>query len=284
MESTVSKKLTKEIVNERLADRGIVMVGEYEGNKVKTLFRCAEGHEWNASSSKVMYTTGCPHCANCAPLTKEIVNKRLIDRKITLIGDYKGVSCKAEFLCQEGHMWKANPDDVMRGNGCPNCANRVKLTAKVVNERLAGRKIKLVGDCAGGNRKDQTFRCVEGHQWETTPSSVLNGRGCSVCSGKAELSESIVNERIADRQIKIIGEYSGSLSKATFQCGHGHKWNATPDSVMRGNGCPSCAEHGFNPTKPGKLYYLHIISGSTDVYKIGITNDCLTLRLDSRET
>ena len=40
-------KLTKSIVNERLAGRGLELVGEYTNNATKTLFRCPEGHEWH---------------------------------------------------------------------------------------------------------------------------------------------------------------------------------------------------------------------------------------------
>ena len=68
------KKLTKEIVNERIAHRGIAMTGNYINGKTKTEFACSEGHVWDALPNNVTNGTGCPHCANRVLLTKEIVN------------------------------------------------------------------------------------------------------------------------------------------------------------------------------------------------------------------
>ena len=44
----------------------------------------------------------------------------------------------------------------------------------------------------------------------------------------------------------------------------------TPDTHLKGSGCPSCAVTGFDRNKPGTLYYLSINDG--EAYKIGITN------------
>jgi len=32
---------------------------------------------------------------------------------------------------------------------------------------------------------------------------------------------------------------------------------AIPDNLLRGKGCPSCAQHGFNPDKPAYFYTIH---------------------------
>ena len=59
-----NKKLTKEIVNERIAHRGIAMTGDYINNRTKTEFACSDGHSWDATSGHVMNGKGCPDCAN----------------------------------------------------------------------------------------------------------------------------------------------------------------------------------------------------------------------------
>ena len=58
------KKLTKEIVNERIAHRGIAMTGDYINTFTKTEFTCFEGHSWDAAPYSVMRGNGCPDCSN----------------------------------------------------------------------------------------------------------------------------------------------------------------------------------------------------------------------------
>jgi hypothetical protein len=71
------KKLTKEIINERIADRGIVLIGRYKSASIKTTFQCPDGHTWDSKPNNIMNGTGCPHCAGKAPLTKDIVNESI---------------------------------------------------------------------------------------------------------------------------------------------------------------------------------------------------------------
>ena len=121
------KKLTKEIVNERIADRGIKLIGEYENANTKTTFQCPEDHTWDATPDSVMSGSGCPHCGGLLPLTKEIVNERIAERGIKLIGEYENARTKTTFQCAEGHTWGSRPNDILNGNGCPHC-NRDSMT------------------------------------------------------------------------------------------------------------------------------------------------------------
>ena len=115
-------KLTKEIVNERVADKGIVLVGEYVDTQTKSLFQCSKDHEWLTRPNDVMRGGGCPYCAGNLPLSKEIVNERIAHRGIVMIGEYTQANAKALFQCSKGHKWLARPNHVMRGIGCPSCA------------------------------------------------------------------------------------------------------------------------------------------------------------------
>ena len=94
--------LTKEIVNERIAKRGFLLLGEYEGSNTKALFKCAEGHIWEVLPGSIMQGGGCPRCAGQVPLRKEIVNGRIIDRGLVMIGEYVNVDTKALFQCSVG--------------------------------------------------------------------------------------------------------------------------------------------------------------------------------------
>ncbi len=110
-----TKKLTKEEVNNRISDRGLIMLGEYVTTHTKTLFQCSKGHTWKARPSGIMRGSGCPHCSGRIPLTKEIVNDRIADRGIVMLEEYVHQKAKVLFQCSEGHTWKARPSNEITG-------------------------------------------------------------------------------------------------------------------------------------------------------------------------
>ena len=233
---------TKEEVNKRLEDRGVELIGDYIDSKTKTTFRCKQGHEWEARPAHILggHKNGCPYCAGRAKLSKEIVNQRLADRGIKLIGDYVNTSTRSTFRCKHGHEWDAVADHVIRGSGCPECYGNIPLTKEIINERLSSRGIKQIGDYDGARTKTM-FRCKQGHEWSSTPDNVTRGSGCPYCAGTAKLTKEIVNERISDRGIEMVGEYINIDTRATFRCEYGHEWETIPDGVIAGNGCPICS-------------------------------------------
>jgi hypothetical protein len=239
------ERVTKEIVNTRLADRGIVMPGEYVAYHTKTLFQCCKGHTWKATPANVIYGTGCPHCSGNVPLTKEIVNTRLADRGIVMLDEYVSQKTKARFQCSKGHAWESAPGNVLYGKDCPECGritagNKRRLTSDTIRDRLKGRGITMRGKYVTANTKT-LFQCTEGHSWEATPGSVMGGNGCPHCAGRVPLTKEIVNIRLADRRITLLGEYTGTNTKTLFQCGAGHTWEGRPGGIMQGGGCPHCA-------------------------------------------
>jgi hypothetical protein len=117
----MGRKLTKEIVNERIKDRGIELIGEYITNKKPVLFRCPKNHTWMTRPDDVLRGHGCPKCNNNFPLTKEIVNERIKDRGIELIGELVTTDIHSVFRCANGHTWKPTPNSVLKGSGCPLC-------------------------------------------------------------------------------------------------------------------------------------------------------------------
>jgi hypothetical protein len=86
-----------------------------------------------------------------------------------------------------------------------------------------------------------------------------------------KLSKDDINDFLTkeNRGIFLVGEYTDSKTKTTFQCLEGHTWDVIPDNVKRGSGCPHCADYGFNPSKSAVVYGF-----TRDNYlKVGITNN-----------
>ncbi len=237
--------LPDETVRQRLADKGISLIGPYTNTTTRTIFSCERGHTWVTTPNAVMSRTGCPECAgNNLPLSKCIINDRIKDRGIKLVGEYFGAHVSTLFECSEGHNWLARPANIMHlGRNCPHCARQFPLSKEIVNERIADKGIEMLGEYVN-NSTNALFKCNEGHTWEAMPANVVknNGTGCPFCAGNLPLSKDIVNERIADRNVTMIGEYVNNSTRSIFICNEGHTWETPPASVLSGTGCPICAE------------------------------------------
>jgi hypothetical protein len=117
--------------------------------------------------------------------------------------------------------------------------------------------------------------CLSGHQWPAAPSKILSHKGCPYCSGvKKKTTETYIEELLSKNiHYTVIDEYISALTPILHECQEGHQWNVTPNKILAGRGCPSCAKYGFNKQKPAILYYIKITSYHEEVYyKIGITN------------
>ena len=98
------------------------------------------------------------------------------------------------------------------------------------------------------------WKCEHGHEWETTPSSVKNGKSwCPVCAaiikGKQKrLSIEEMQEIAKSRNGECLStEYVNNNTKLKWKCEHGHEWEAIPNKIKSGQWCPECA--GKNKTK-----------------------------------
>jgi len=204
-------------------------------------------------------------------LTINDINKRLESRNIKLVGDYLGARTKTSFSCCKNHVWMASPTNVLSGCGCPTCAGNKKTTKDEFNKKLSTRNIIMIGEYKNAHVKT-LFKCESNHEWMTTPNSVIRGTGCPTCSGNKRKTKIEVNEVISNRNIEMIGEYFGANDKTLFRCQNNHVWESSPSNVIRETGCPSCASHGFNPSKSGYFYLLEF----SNFVKYGITNNINT--------
>jgi hypothetical protein len=146
------------------------------------------------------------------------------------------------------------------------------LTKEIVNQRLSGREVEMIGDYVNKDTKT-LFRCALNHEWLASPNNVMRGNGkcCPYCAGQAPLSKEIINNRLvlSGKGYSLTGEYVDTSTHTTFECSNGHTWMAKPNNILNGRGCPSCAEYGFNPDKSAWIYVLDF----GNFIKYGISNN-----------
>lgn len=211
-------------------------------------------------------------------LSTEDVVKRLAAKGFTLVGEYAGrLRSHCSVRCANGHVWNALIGNLVKENntGCPHCIGKVQLTMDEVHRRLAVKKIKTFANSPRVARRAK-FECENGHVWEARLSTVMRESACPYCKINRPLTVDDVNARISDRGYTVVGGYVSAAQHAQFECSHGHTWSALPDNILRGKGCPSCAEHGFNPKYSSFFYTIHILSKDTEYIGFGITKDIET--------
>jgi len=100
----------------------------YVTSATKLRWRCAEGHEWEATPSSVNnQETWCPACAGKLRVTIEQIQAVAKEQKgVCLSTVYVNNRTKLRWRCAEGHEWEATLSTVKlrlkKGYWCPTCA------------------------------------------------------------------------------------------------------------------------------------------------------------------
>jgi hypothetical protein len=165
--------------------------------------------------------------------------------------EYFGASKRLWFRCDNGHEWKTQPSNVRNGgNWCPVCAGKVPHTLEVIQQIAVTRG----GKCLSANYKNALsklrWRCLKGHEWEATASSVKNaGTWCPIFSYDTRSSilglgfeemQGLARERGGEC---LSTEYpKGTKKRIRWRCREGHEWESAPAAVKHaGAWCPICS-------------------------------------------
>lgn len=99
-----------------------------------------------------------------------------------------------------------------------------------------------------------TWKCSDGHIWETLPKHIRKGAWCPICARKSENRKKHENVSIDDMK-RIAKEHDGLCLSNTYinqttklrnQCIKGHVFESTPAAILRGQWCPFCAGKHLN--------------------------------------
>lgn len=116
----------------------------------------------------------------------ELFNKE-IDYFPVNLDTYVNTHTKIEHECLKGHIWQAEPANILRGRGCPICygwATKLKSVDQYIldlREKNPSFTIKNKKEYINSKTK-LTHTCINGHDILLSPSQALRGHGCSKCS------------------------------------------------------------------------------------------------------
>ena len=104
--------------------RGFCFSFNIENQNQKLLWQCANGHQWRASATSILYSKSwCPVCAGNHILTiGEMVEIAKSRGGKCLSRTYINSKTKLKWLCAKGHSWHATPFSIKnRQSWCPVC-------------------------------------------------------------------------------------------------------------------------------------------------------------------
>ena len=258
-----AKKTHQQFIAEmNITHPSIEVLGTYEGADTKIRCRCSIcGKVWEGIPAQMLSAgTGCPSCGQrtvARKLRKSpeafIEELAISNPNVEAIGPYVNSSTKVECRCKKcGHVWSVVPGSLLRGHGCPICAKAKRAARQtksheefVLQLSQVNPNIKPIGQYAGSSEKIKCECTICGYQWTPLASNLLNGAGCPKCAGKArKTTEQFIAEMaIKNPQVDITGEYISTKDRIECRCKTcGYIWHATPNNLLRGTGCPSCAK------------------------------------------
>lgn len=263
---------------------------------------CKQGHKFQANGDHLVRGRGCAVCAgkqidaginDFATIHPELAREwDQIKNSLSPTQVTAGSQNRIWWTCSQGHSYQATVSHrTTDGTGCPYCDNKRVLsgfndlltTHPEIAKRWHPEKNKPIEptEVIAGTAKKYWWQCDKGHVYKTSGDAITRGIGCSVCSnyslvvGVNDLAHT--NPEIAatwhpsrNGALKPSEIVAGSHKKIWWQCDKGHEWEAQVVNRLYGNNCPSCSMGGFDPNRPGRLYFISNLRLNSR--KVGITN------------
>jgi hypothetical protein len=238
------------------------------GSSKKVSWKCSLGHIFEGTiHSRASRGHKCPYCSgrriqrgfNDLATTHPEIARQADGWDPSEVGS--GSNKKFQWICDEGHRWRATVNNRTGRNstGCPVCTNKLVLpgvndlatTHPDVAIRADGWDPTTVSYGSGVRRN---WKCEFGHKWSVSTHSQAKKNGCPVCSNRIVL---IGFNDLATTHPEIARQaegwdprevIAGSDKKLQWKCVEGHTWSVSPEArTYKNSGCPICSNHEVLP-------------------------------------
>lgn len=179
-------------------------------------------------------------------LSREEIIKRLFNAGYELIGEFLNTHTKTEIKCLKCDTIKYKAlSNVIAGehNKCMICYGNPILTNDIIDQRMAGKNIKRIGNYIDYSTHLEWQCMVCDYHWKSSPRNILNDNAhCPQCANCVPLSNTIIDDKIKSRPFIRIGNFEkNNMVKIEWECLIcNHKWMQKPNAIFNGRGCPKC--------------------------------------------
>ena len=180
---------------------GVCLSTHYDGLKARYTFRCAAGHQWDATGTS-MVCAAHHWCKRCASAQASVRN-RLADglERLQAAAHAKGGVCLSthythahayyHMRCAQGHEWHAMGNFLMHGTWCRLCSQAARRgrieDMQAIAQARGGRCLSTV---FLNERIKLAWVCHRGHAWHTSPAVVKRGCWCPECASMDRITSS----------------------------------------------------------------------------------------------
>lgn len=180
---------------------------------------------------------------------------------------------KIKIKCPKGHVFLQTPECHLNGHKCNKCPKKGK--AKISKEEFIKRAYAIHGDKINYNltqyigiKQPVILTCYKGHVFEQSPSSHINGAGCSECARNKRLTQKqflkLAFERHGNRFGYEISKYKSMQSNIIIMCHDHGLFSTTPNKHLNELGCNQCQE--IENTKKYYKSYINFLNKAYEVH------------------
>jgi hypothetical protein len=234
----------------------------YKGIRIKVPIFCHRHGIFKQAPQKHLRGQGCPKCARELKHYNELTTESFIIKAKKIHGeyydysmvDYKKSCIKVKIICPKHGLFEQTPNNHIRGMKCIKCANEINAdkrrsttqefidkARKIHQSKYDYSKLEYVS-----SKTKIKIICPIHGAFLQIPTAHLRGQGCPKCGLWSLLNTNIFKKRA----IKVHGkkydyslvDYLNSRSKIKISCSKHGIFEQTPQSHLKGHGCPICLE------------------------------------------
>ena len=169
------------------------------------------------------------------------------------IENYKGTHTKIKHKCSKGHIYSQTPSHHLKKQGCPVCKGGIRKKSNEYHNECKEKGYDLPLEDYVNNPTKIKHKCKNGHIYEQSPSSHLQGNGCPYCAKNKKKTQEEYLSECKDKGYDLpIEDYINIDTKIKHKCKKGHIYKQKPYYHLKGAGCPYCAN---NIHKTSGSYY-----------------------------
>lgn len=174
-----------------------------------------------------------------------------VNPSIIPLGTY--INAQSHILCRCticNHQWQALPGNLLKGEGCQQCACNRKYTQEEFISKVSktNPNVSVIGNYINSKTRVEILCHVCGKQNAALPVLLYKGQGCPTCGRtKAAQSKVIPKEQFISKlscirpDMELISAYTGMSKPASFKCKYcGNVITTTPGNLLSRKHCGQC--------------------------------------------
>jgi len=209
-------KLTNEQFLKRMKSihPSIIVLSDYKNAKSYIDCECKKcGYKWHSQALSLLAGTGCPKCAGTLKKTHiDFCNEiNQFFPTLEVLGEYKNAHTKVLMRCNNcGCEWMTKPNNLLNGEGCPDCAEKSRRAKQTKTEEEFIKQISsinptitVLGNYINSHSRVKCRCQLCGNVWNPLAWDIIRGNGCPAC---AKTSTSFMEQIILISLRTILGE------------------------------------------------------------------------------